>query len=66
MYNLYKYTIVRFFSEVYTFIQQECCIQLIKSDSKDFYIVTKNRYFQIIAVDVSIRQRILKKYFFIT
>jgi len=30
---------------------------------KDSYIVTKNRYFQIIAVDVSIRQRILKKYF---
>jgi len=26
MYNLYKYTIVRFFSEVYTFIQQEFCI----------------------------------------
>ncbi len=33
------------FKEMYTFIQQEC-MQLIKSDSKDFYMVTNEYYFK--------------------
>ncbi len=34
-----------FFKEIYMFIQQGC-IELIKSDSKDIYKVTKDLYFK--------------------